>query len=219
MLPSRSQYQKWSLPTKWSFWAAAIGIPAGLISLLLTLWPPSGSNLTSAEHNRLLLQVAQELRYNDEWLTSISQAVQIRSNVFPTGSLKTDGILVLIKWEHDWILRHAYGEEKYIYQHILLLRDLAHRLGSPVSVQSLSRNLRNSGYTLHDVHFLNNFLYWYISPLLKDSLSSRQRYSLGWRGLPGDNFQIIGVAQPAMKHFVYEGKPMFWFIDYLGLID
>jgi hypothetical protein len=182
VFPSRRQYQKWSLPTKWSFWAAAIG----LISLLLTLWPLSGSDTTSTARNRLLLQVAQELRYNDEWLTSVSQAVQARSSVFPTGSLKTDSILILVEREHEWVLRNAYGEEKYIYQHILLFRDLAHRLGTSVSGQSLTRNLQNSDYTLHDIHFLNNFLYWYISPQLKDNLTLSQLYSLGRRGLPGE---------------------------------
>ena len=28
MLPTRNQYKKWSLPTKWSFWAALIGLLA-----------------------------------------------------------------------------------------------------------------------------------------------------------------------------------------------
>lgn len=219
ILPSRRQYQKWSLPSKWSFWAAVIATPVAIASLLLALWPVSGPSPNVLARNKLLLQAGQELRHNDEWLSSVSEAIQNHSSTFPTGSLKTDGIRTLIEKEHDWVVRNAYGEEKYIYQHILLLQDLAQGLGNPSSSQATIQRLRNSGYTLHDIHFLNNFLFWYISPDLKDSLSYKQLYSLGRQGLPGENFRVKGVSRPIMKHFVHDGQPIQTFIDYLGLID
>lgn len=219
MLPSRYQYRKWSLPGKWSFWAAVIGTPTGLASLLVALWPASGPSPDLTARNKLLLQAAQELRYNNEWLSAASQAIQTRSRTFPPGSLQTEGIQTVIEREHDWLVRNAYGEEKYIYQHILLLQALAQDLGSPTSMKSMMQRLRSSACTLHDIHFLNNFLLWYLSPNLKDSLSESQLYSLGIQGLPDESFRIKGVARPIMKHFVHEGKPIRTFVDYLGLID
>lgn len=219
MLPSRYQYRKWSLPSKWSFWAALIGTPAGLVSLLVALWPTSEPSPDLTARNKLLLQAAQELRYNDEWLSAASQAIQTRSRTFPPGSLQTEGIKTLIKKEHDWLVRNAYGEEKYIYQHILLLQALAQGLGAPTSMKSMMQRLRSSAYTLDDIHFLNNFLLWYLSPNLKDSLSDSQLYSLGIQGLPGESFRVKGMTRPIMKHFVDDGTPIQAFSDYLGLID
>lgn len=219
MLPSRHQYYKWSLPSKWSFWAAIVGIPIGIVSLILTLWPLVASDPVIAERQRSLLKAAQELRHNHEWLTELSHSIRSRSEQVPTGALKVDGLLQLIETHHDWLLRAAYGEEKYMHQHALMLRDLSLRLGSPESKSALATTLRKLDYTLDDIHFLNNFLFWYIKPHVVENLSSTQLYSLGWNGLPTDHFEVSTGVQPDMRRFVHDGKPIVEYVTYLGLID
>ena len=219
MIPSRRQYAKWSLPNKWSFWAAVIGTPIGIVSLVLTLWPLSGSSPISADRSRNLFLAAQELRHNDEWLTNLSQSMHAHDGQLPPGSIKTDGLLTLVQTDHDLLLRNAYGEEKHIYQHVLLLRDLSTRLGSPTSKDALTRIVKNLDYTLDDIHFLNNFLFWYIKPHVVDSLSTTQAYSLGWNGLPSDKFEVAGAPKLNMKRFVHDGRPITEYLVYLGLID
>lgn len=219
MLPSRRQYSKWVLPTKWSFWAAVVGIPVGIVSLILTLLPLTASDPVIAERQRGLLKAAQELRHNDEWLSELSQSIRGRSERVPTGSLKVDGLLQLIEAHPDWLLGSAYGEEKYMHQHALMLRDLSLRLGSPESKSALAGTLRRLEYTLDDIHFLNNFLFWYIKPHVVENLSSAQLYSLGWNGLPTDRFEVPAGTQPDMKRFKHDGKPIVEYLVYLGLID
>lgn len=160
MLPTRRQYEKWSLPAKWSFWAAVTGIPLGLVSLVVGFLPVIGQDQAAMDRSRLVLQVAHELRYNDEWLSLLSNSIQRRSLRLPIGSLKTDGLASLLQREHDWVVRGAYGEEKHIYRHVLLLRDLGAALGSPKSGKDLARFRGGAEFTLHDIHFLNNFLFW-----------------------------------------------------------
>jgi hypothetical protein len=218
MLPSPHQYKQWSLPTKWSFWAAIIGIPVGLIALMLACVPFFSSDSSKVERNRLLLLVAQELRYNDEWLTSLARAYQLRAPTIPTGSMKTSALMSLIEREHDWVVEKAYGEEKYIYQLAILLKDLGGSLGSPNTVLKIKRFNVLSQYTLHDIHFLNNFLYWYVSPLITENLDQSQRYSLGWAGLPGKQFRVNGIRLER-KQFTLNGMPITEYVDYLGLID
>ena len=219
MLPSPRQYDKWSLPSKWSFWAALIGIPLGVISLTVGLLPLFSTDTEKTEHTRLVLQVAQELRYNHEWLSSIAVAYQAQSSTLPTGLLKTDALFTLIQREYDLVTKEAYGEEKYIYQHTLLLRDLGVALSSPQSTVELAKFNANSEYSIHDVHFLNNFMLWYLSPLIKETLEEHQLYSLGRFGLPADQFKITGVSPLQMKRFVTNGSPIVEYSHYLGLID
>lgn len=219
MLPSRRQYEKWSLPSKWSFWAAVIGIPLGIISLLLALLPLRNDDPEVVERNRMLLQSAQELRFNDAWLSQLTIASSRRSGELPIGSLKTDGLLRLVENHHDWIVQDAYGEEKYIYQLILELRDVGLRLGSPTSGLQLEKSLGTSDYTLNDINFLNNFIFWYLRPRIEEDLTREQIYSLGWNGLPRGQFQAPGGGQPRMKRFLDDGEPITEYSTYLGLID
>ncbi len=194
-------------------------MPVGIISLLIGFLPLFEQDTTAIERSQLVLQVAQELRYNDEWLSSLADATHKRSSDLPTGSLKANALLLLVQREHDSIVRGAYGEEKYIYQHALQLRDLGSAFGAPKSSDQLTKALSNSRYSLHDIHFLNNFLFWYIKPLVTDTFSPAQLYSLGWSSLPGERFKIFGVPTLNMKHFVNDGKSITEYVDYLGLID
>ena len=109
MLPSRRQYDKWSVPSKWSFWAGIIGIPVGLVSLTISFLPFLSAEPTGTDRRLLLLQVAQELRYNDEWLSMLAVASRRRAPQVPIGYLKTEALVTLIQREYDSVVRVAYG--------------------------------------------------------------------------------------------------------------
>lgn len=217
MFPTTYQYRKWSMPSKWSFWAAVIGIPISIWSLLLTIPLPPAVN-PKEERSRLLFRTAQELRYNNEWLASVAIAHDRRSKI-PIGILKSDALLLLMEREYAWLTRGAYGEEKNLYQLALRLKDLSSALGSPSSSSQVIAFNRRSEHTLHDIHFLNNFLLWYLSPHIVDELDSTQLYSLGLIGLPGDRFRIEGVKSLSFRHFKFDGKSITEYSEYLGLID
>ena len=215
MIPTRTQYRKWSLPTKWSFWAAVIGLPIGLGSLLLTIWPLTKSDPLIQERGQLLLKTAQETRHNHEWLSEVALTLSGRIDSMPPGSIKTDGLRQLLERHGEWLLRDSYGEEKYIHQLSLDLKEVSARLGTPNTRNKLLASLKSLDYTLDDIHFLNNFLLWYVSPHMRETLTEYQTYSLGWQGLPGTSYVTPGGAKPAMKQFLHDGKPI---VDYLGAV-
>lgn len=218
MLPTNKQYQKWSLPAKWTFWAGIMAI----LSLVLGVAGLIPSNDDSAEValNKLTLQVAQELRYNTEWLSELSISYENNSVNFPIGRMKVDALVLLANSDFEKIIKHSYGEEKYIYQDILKLNDLAEALGSPTNAENVNVfNSKSKYYHLHDVLFLNEFLRWYLRPLIEEKLTSNQLYTLGWKPFPDSEFDIHGVNTIKLKYFVYDDKPISEFVDYLGLID
>ncbi|GBE06991.1 hypothetical protein BMS3Abin11_00089 [bacterium BMS3Abin11] len=215
MIPSRSQYNKWSTPSKWTFWAGIIGIPVGVISLIFSII----NILPNEEYRNLVLQAAQELRYNKEWLSDISIAVDNKSSIIPVGKMKTDALVKLTNLEYLNIVAESYGEEKYIYQEILKLHDLANTLGSPGSIKDVDIFNERSKYKLHDVAFLNSFLNWYLRPLIEENLDDKQLYSLGWNPFPVKYFSIEGISELDMNYFIYEGKPITEYLHYLALID
>jgi hypothetical protein len=218
MFPSRRQLSKWSLPTKWSFWSAAIGLPLAFLSAYLGLVPMFAADQALVQRNQLLLQTAQELRYNDEWLANLCIAAAKPSRQLPIGSIKTDGLLRLMEQHHDWIVREAYGEEKYIYQMALELRDIATSLDSR-EIKSILSVIKGSEYTLNDIHFLNNFLFWYLRPHIEEGLNQAQIYSLGWNWRPQDNYKIPTGTALQMNRFLHDGKPITEYVTYLGIID
>jgi hypothetical protein len=166
MIPTREQFRKWSLPSKWSYWAAVIGIPVGILSIALGILPFIQSDTERIERNRLIFRVAQELRYNHEWLSEVAAAE--RAQVLPIESLKFDALMTLANREYQRVTEHAYGEEKYIYQEALKLKDLGAALDKPKNTQVEIFN-RQSTHSLHDILFLNDFLHWYLRPLLRRS--------------------------------------------------
>ncbi len=129
IIPSRKQYQKWSLPSKWTFWAGLIA----MVSLSLSVFGffPSGDRNSEKELNNLVLQVAQELRYNAEWLSALAVSNEGQLEIIPVGRVKSTALTNLIFREFDKVVEHSYGEEKYIYQRIIKISDLGETLGSP----------------------------------------------------------------------------------------
>ena len=192
MIPTKSQYKNWSLPSKWTFWAGIITVISLLLSIL-AFFPDDEKEQFKKNNkmNKLILQTAQELRYNREWLSELAVAYDEKSKVVPIGKMRVDALLKLANSDFEKIIIHSYGEGKNIYQEIFKLCDLAKALGSPVSINDITRFNNRSKYKLHDVVFLNNFLNWYLYPLIEERLSSRQIYTLGWHSLQNDAFQSM----------------------------
>ena len=219
MLPNIKQYSKWSLPSKWGFWSALVGIPASIFTIWFTFWPPKADDGELRRLNELVFQTAQDLRGNREYLCEPYTAYGKGSKEYPPGRLKSDALRQLVLHDHEEVIAFAYGEEKYIYQLSQLLGDIGAALGSPKSSGDISSFLSASVMTLHDVAFLNDFLNWYLHPLLSERLTVRQISSLGWKGIPGKQFHLCNEQKIDMKYFLLDGLPIKEFGDYLGLID
>ena len=175
-------------------------------------------NKDELERKRLIMRVAQEMRYNSELLGDIARAAEGKRN-FPIGTLKTEGLMALISQDYDGVTEDAYGEEKYIYQEAMKLRDIGNEIRDIRSVSNLSAFNERSQYTLHDALFLNDFLLWYIRPIIEKELTGRHLYTLGWHPFPNNEFRIYDVEKYNMKYFVDDGAPIMEFPHYLGLID
>lgn len=219
MLPTRSQFNKWALPTKWGFIAALIGIPLSITSLFVTMRPHSDPGIVQTETHRWLFQAAMELRYNHEWLTEVSRRVDRGDKSWLAGSVKTEGLAKLVEHEYDFVTQDAYGEQKNIYGQVLLLRDNGNALASALGDGDIATFNRRNALTLHDITFLNGFLLWYLAPRMGESLSEGQLYSLGRHWYPGETFQLRGVRKLKMKFFQHQGVPIRHYLDYLGLLD
>jgi hypothetical protein len=170
-----------------------------------------------------LLQVAQDLDYNDRWLISLANAQQRRSSQLPSGLLRTGALMRLMGWNYAFVVQNAYGEEKHIFGLASKLDKVGKALGTPDSLRVIDEFEKSDSYTLHDVVFLNAFLRWYISPRFAEHISPAERKALGWdldwKILPG-NFKVDGVARLEMRAFTdSEEKPITKFVDFLGLID
>jgi hypothetical protein len=220
MIPTRKQFQRWSLPTKWAFIGALIGLPATLLSLAIGFIPfVQQQSPTEPDRNQLLYQTTQELRYNREWLADIAVSIEKKHRVLPTGSMKVDTLLRLFEREHRFLAKNAYGEEKYLHQHVLKLKDLATAIGTPKYSYEIEEFNRHSTHTIHDILFANDFLLWYLIPIIEDEFDQSEVYELAPHWLPGSQFQVHGIKRLHIKYFMHKGRPILNFSDYLGLID
>ena len=221
MLPSKTQFREWTLPSQWTFVAALMGIFASLATLISLTRPvqiqetPGSLGPPSA----LLLQTAQELRYNHEWLSTLAIAHERRSPVLPVGHLKSGAIIELLREAHPKIVEQAYGEEKSIYQLILKFEDLGSRLGTPKSNREITQLNHHSDFTLHDIHFLNNFLLWYLLPLINEEVDLQELYSLGGGSLFAEKFEVPNLRKLQIKYFRQGKQAITHYADYLALID
>lgn len=219
MFPTRRQYERWSLPSKWSYWGCWSGLLIGIVSLAISIGGLLRPDAREKERKHLIFKVAQELRYNREWLSEIENEIDRGETRIPIGALKTSSLIELAGREHELVTRESYGEEKHIFQLILKLHDLGVALGAPKSAAEIKIFNKSSQYSFYDLIFLNDFLFWYLRPLIYEQLDKKQLYSLGRNAFPGDRFPLNKLRQENMKYFLVEGEPIQKFIDYLGLID
>jgi hypothetical protein len=171
------------------------------------------------ERRQLIFRVAQELRFSSQWLSELALCDQEGDCSPPAGSVKAENVMLLMQTDFDLVTKSSHGEEKHLFQLTLQLGELGKALGSPRSRAEVKAFNKRSDWTIHDIHFLNNFLHWYLRPTISDHLTEHEIYSLGFDGFPGEFFQIRGVKRLDLKHFEHEGKPITRYGDYLGLID
>lgn len=125
----------------------------------------------------------------------------------------------MLQVAHPRIVEEAHGEEKTIDQLILKFGDLGTYLGTPKSVKEITRLNQRSDFTLHDIHFLNNFLLWYVLPLAKEELGSLGDYSPGGGSVFTETFKVANLRKLEIKYFRQDGQAITRYADYLGLID
>jgi hypothetical protein len=219
MFPTKNQYRKWSLPTKWSFWAALIGIPLAVVSLGVGFWPLLQPDTSAAQRKELVFKTAHELRYNREFLTNLAQVVRQKTSNLPIGKLSADSLVALTEKYSDLLIKDAYGEQKHLYGLSLHLKHLSERISSFKTLGQLKEFQKKSEWSIDDVLFLNDFLDWYLRDLIAHELEEQQLFSLGFWGFPGDEFRIQGVDSLSLRYFQEDGQPIKKFVDFLGLID
>ncbi len=73
---------------------------------------------------------------------------------------------------------------------------------------------KNSIFTVADILFLNDFIWWYLHPALQEHLPTTKFRSPGY---PDKPFQDA-TASSQTRHFTQEGERLD-FVDYLGLLD
>lgn len=218
LFPNRKQYKKWSLPNKWSFWAAFFGLPIAVISLFSSSFPILDRDDSLREKYQFKFQVTEELEYNIYWLVKEAEAKN-KNQPIPIGMLKTKAFLKLIDNEYINISKHSYGEEKQLYQLALALNDLSAEINKNSSKSGLKSFEKRSDFNIHDVLFLNKFFLWYLRHFFGEVPVGSGLEKLWVPPPKHDVFYISEAVKPKFKYFLYEGKPILSFTDFLGLID
>jgi hypothetical protein len=221
LFPTTFQYRKWTLPTKWSFWSAVVGIPSGLmglVALVFTIFPLISDSQRDL-HSLEFFKAAQELRYNREYLSTLSTAIKSNAYQLPPGSIKAVATLQLFDKHFELITRFAHGEQKHLYQLSLKLKDLGDQISRASKPFDLKNSFAESEFSLDDVMFLNEFLLWYLMPTIEEKLSNEQKRAFGPLDMPGSTFIASGTKALNLRYFQNDGKPITEFVDYLGLID
>lgn len=218
LFPTVAQYKKWSMPTKWGFWSALIGIPTGILGLLLGVMPLLNDPRREARSNDLF-KAAQELLYNREYLSAVSLSLNSNSASLTLGSIKTNALIHVFDKHFGLVTNDAYGEQKHLYQLTLTLKDIGTQIDRVSRPTELKGLIRKSEFSADDILFLNDFLLWYLKPILNDELTLEQKSTFGPLNLPNETFVILGPKEAHLKYFQADGRPISKFSDYLGLID
>jgi hypothetical protein len=227
MFPTKKQLQNWSLPSKWTFWGAVVGISIGIVSLILTLIPLFEKDDRATSRNQLIFKVAHEFLLNRVYLTALAQLARKDDGTMPIGRINADTLVSLMEQHYDLVTKDAFDERNHLYQLALELKSLGAFLAGIISFDRLKAFHESSAWSVDDVLFLNDFLHWYLRSLITEYLSKPQLHYLGFYdlpgcfwGFPGESFRIEGVGDPALRKFLDgEGAPIREFSLYLGLID
>ena len=184
MIPKVRLFRQWAWPTRWSV-LASVATVVGVMLAALALWvavtgPSHERALEKSEERRILIfRAAQELRSNSDLLTQLvamkgNETVRLDRSRYSVEALK-----ILMSEHFDEVTKNAYGEEKYIYQHILRLDRWLDAISILNSAESVSRWDRDSEFTAYDALFLNDFIWWYLYPIIDDQLTVEQKRGLG----------------------------------------
>lgn len=174
---------------------------------------------TSIVEPALIFEAAQELRYNRDWLNRIAVALESDQEVIPLGQARTIAFLRLMAQSYGDVTKNSYGEERRIYGLALRLEDMLQKLGEFREISEAQAYYEMAGHSLHDVIFLNNFLAWYLTPLIEASLDDWSVFALETLPIQESYFTIPGVTKIEMKQFVYNGENILDYGLLLGLLD
>ena len=179
--------------------------------------PPKSVSGESFE--KLLFQASHELRRNREYLEDVRGYLKNTGRQLPIGSLRTENTLELLGGHYQRATKAAYGEEKYIYQLILKLDDVAATFYGFRTREDFGRWNKTYEMTVDDVSFLCGFLAWYMSGVAREQLSPKLFDQPG-RDPPSTEFASADeVVKLNMQFFVHQGKPITDYSLFLGLID
>lgn len=223
MIPSAEQFRRWALPTRWTFMAsvaAMIGLALAGAGLWVTVTGPARERTVqiAEERRELVFQASQELRRNSELLSQLFTLDAVETVAVGEATYSVSSLKMLASDHYSEVTKGAYGEEKYIYQEILRLERWLRAISNIGSAHAVSAWDQNSEFTVQDVLFLNDFLWWYLHPMIEDELSGAQKRALGWEPYPKDIFRVP-IEQRRSKQFVVDGQPISEFVDYLSYLD
>jgi hypothetical protein len=228
MFPTKKQLAGWSLPSKYTFWGAVIGIPLAMISLIIQfIIPLFQKDNHAAIRSQLIFKVAHEFLLNRTYLSALAQLVRKDNGTLPIGRVNADALLLLMEQHYDLVTKDAYGEQKYLYPLSLELKSLGGFLAGITSFYQLKAFHESSAWSVDDVLFLNDFLHWYLRSFITKYPSTPQLHYLGFYdspgcfwGFPAESFRIEGVEHPVLRKFLDgDGASIQEFSLYLGLID
>ncbi|MBA2501980.1 MAG: hypothetical protein H0V27_03785 [Pyrinomonadaceae bacterium] len=189
--------------------------------------PPSHQNFQNVLQTRkskqdfqsLLFLAAQELRNDNEYLRRVSAYLKNPNIDAPVGTVQYENTLLLFNKYYAEITRDSYGEEKYLYQHVIWLRDTASVFATLGSRQDLLDWNDTSEMTVDDFAFLTGFLNWYVSIQAMHELPRNLTYSINEGSLMKQFVGDADVGTVKMRGFTHEGQPITNYCDYLSLID
>ena len=223
MIPSAEQFRRWALPTRWTFMAsvaAMIGLALAGAGLWVSVTGPARERTVqiAEERRELVFLASQELRQNSELLSQLATLDAVETVAVGQSAYSASSLKLLASEHYSEVTKHAYGEEKYIYQEILKLERWLGAISNVGTSRAAADWNQNSEFTVQDVLFLNDFLWWYLHPMIEEELSGTQKRALGWEPYPKDSFRVP-IGQRQSKQFMVDGQPISEFVDYLSYLD
>lgn len=219
MIPGRNQFRRWQLPTQWSFLASIatlIGLIVAILAFLASFYLPIADRQESgaAERRTALFTAGHELRHNSELIAEILTDQSQNGVVLGAEPYSTEATQNLLSTHYDQLTEESLGEDRYLYQQLLLLNEWLSAIQGVRSKADVRKWDANSSFTVADVLFLNDFIWWYLHPAFQEHLPTTKFRSPGY---PDKPFQDA-IASSQTRRFTHEGERL-EFVGYLGLLD
>jgi hypothetical protein len=167
----------------------------------------------------LLLQSLQELRNSKEYLLDVRDYVNLKSDKIPIGKIKYQSVLKLIEGNYELITKNSSGEEKYIYQLILKLKDISDIFENCHTREDYKKWNSKYEMTIDDIAFFTGFLSWYMNCTAKGELTEDEIHTLGWDATTTQFVTPEETKNLKMRYFVYENLPITDYMEFLASID
>jgi len=206
-----------------TFVSMILGFVGYIYSLNYTMLEKSDKQtklpISYSEFQNLLFSSAQELRRNFEFSEELREYINQKITFKPVGSIRAENTLLLLSSYYEEATVYSYGEEKYIFQLALLLQDVGEKLSLMSEKNDFMEWNDTSKMTIDDVLFLCGFLNWYIGTVAVENLNEKLSHSLGWNASSDYFVENREISNLNMRYFVFEGRQITEYSEYLGLID